>query len=71
MPDAPGFDEMPLCDVPAAPARDRGRGLTSVREAAGRRRLRSRFLRAGPGAVDARALLELLRSGHGATEDAA
>ena len=62
MPDAPGFDEMPLYDVPAAPA--------SVRQAASRRRLRSRFLRAGPEAVDDRELLELLLSGHGAIQDA-
>ncbi|MDE0406690.1 MAG: DNA repair protein RadC [Alphaproteobacteria bacterium] len=62
MPDGPGFDEMPLYDVPAAPA--------SVREAASRRRLRSRFLRAGPEAVDERELLELLLSGCGATHDA-
>ncbi len=55
MPDAPGFDEMPLYDVPAAPA--------SVREAHARRRLRSRFLRAGSEAVDDRDLLELLLSG--------
>ena len=55
MPDTPGFEEMPLYDVPAAPA--------SVREAHARRRLRSRFLRAGPDAVDDRELLELLLSG--------
>ena len=63
MPDAPGFDEMPLYDVPAAPA--------SVRESAIRRRLRSRFLRAGPEAVDDRDLLELLLSGHGPAQDTA
>ena len=51
----PGFDDMPLADMPAAPA--------SVRQAAQRRRLQSRFLRAGPGAVDDRDLLELLLSG--------
>ena len=62
MPDAPGFDDMPLYDVPAAPA--------SVGQAASRRRLRSRFLRAGPDAVDERELLELLLSGHGAIQDA-
>jgi len=62
MPDAPGFDEMPLYEVPAAPA--------SVRQAASRRRLRRRFLRAGPEAVDERELLELLLSGHGAIQDA-
>ena len=61
MPDAPGFDEMPLYDVPAAPA--------SIRQTASRRRLRSRFLRAGPEAVDERELLELLLSGHGPTQD--
>ena len=54
-PSGPGFDDMPLLDMPAAPA--------SVREAAQRRRLQSRFLRAGPGAVDDRDLLELLLSG--------
>ncbi|MDE0377611.1 MAG: DNA repair protein RadC [Rhodospirillales bacterium] len=62
MPDATGFNEMPLYDVPAAPA--------SVRQSASRRRLRSRFLRAGPEAVDDRELLELLLSGHGAIQDA-
>ena len=62
MPDAPGFDGMPLYDVPAAPA--------SVREAAGRRRLRGRFLRAGPEAVDDRELLELLLSGRPSVDDA-
>ena len=54
-PSGPGFHDMPLLDMPAAPA--------SVREAAQRRRLQSRFLRAGPGAVDDRDLLELLLSG--------
>ncbi len=53
-PDA-GLREMPLFDVPAAPV--------SVREAASRRRLRARFLRAGRHAVDDRDLLELLLSG--------
>ena len=63
MPDhTPGFDEMPLYDVPAAPA--------SVRETASRRRLRSRFLRAGRAAVDDRELLELLLSGHAGRADA-
>ena len=52
---APGFKEMPLNDMPAAPA--------SIREAASRRRLRDRFLRAGRDAVDDRDLLELLLSG--------
>ena len=62
MPDAPGFDEMPLYDVPAGPA--------SVREAHARRRLRSRFLRTGPEAVDDRELLELLLSGRRAADGA-
>ena len=53
-PDA-GLREMPLFDVPAGPA--------SVREAASRRRLRARFLRAGRHAVDDRELLELLLFG--------
>ena len=56
MPDSvPGFDEMPLYDIPAAPA--------SIPQAASRRRLRARFLRAGRQAVDDRDLLELLLSG--------
>ena len=55
MPDAPGFDEMPLFDMPAAPA--------SLRDVHARRRLRDRFLRAGSAAVDDRELLELLLSG--------
>ena len=50
-----GFDDMPLFDMPAPPA--------SVREAARRRRLQDRFLRAGREAVDDRDLLELLLSG--------
>ena len=58
----PGFDEMPLYDVPAA--------LASIRQAASRRRLRSRFLRAGRQAVDDRDLLELLLSGRHAADDA-
>ena len=58
----PGFDNMPLFDMPAPPA--------SVREAAQRRRLQSRFLRAGPEAVDDRDLLELLLSGSRAVPDA-
>ena len=51
----PGFRAMALLDMPAPPA--------SVREAASRRRLQGRFLRAGPEAVDDRELLELLLSG--------
>ncbi len=51
----PGFRDMPLFDLPAAP--------TSVREASRRRRLQSRFLRAGRAAVDDRELLQLLLSG--------
>ena len=63
MPDsAPGFDEMPLYDMPATPA--------SIRQAASRRRLRTRFLRAGREAVDDRDLLELLLSGHPSAGDA-
>ena len=57
-----GLREMPLFDVPAAPA--------SVREAASRRRLRARFLRAGRHAVDDRDLLELLLSGCRPADDA-
>ena len=59
---APGFDEMPLYDVPAGPA--------SIREAAGRRLLQRRFLRAGSEAVDDRDLLELLLSGRRSVDDA-
>ena len=71
MPDSvPGFDEMPLYHIPAAPAPDRGPGQAPVRRAASRRRLRSRFLRAGPEAVDDRELLELLLSGRQAADDA-
>jgi DNA repair protein RadC len=58
----PGLREMPLFDVPAAPV--------SVREAASRRRLRARFLRAGRAAVDDRELLELLLSGCRPADDA-
>ena len=63
MPDSvTGFDEMPLCDLPAAPA--------SIRKTAGRRRLQRRFLRAGREAVDDRDLLELLLSGCPPADDA-
>ncbi len=63
MPDSvTGFDEMPLYDLPAAPA--------SMRQAADRRRLRSRFLRAGREAVDDRELLELLLSGRPSVDGA-
>lgn len=63
MPDSvTGLDEMPLCDVPAGPA--------SIPRAAGRRRLRARFLRAGREAVDDRELLELLLSGSRSADDA-
>ena len=58
----PGFDEMPLYDMPAAPA--------SIRQAASRRRLRARFLRAGREAADDRDLLELLLSGRPSADDA-
>ena len=54
-PTGPGLDDMPLFDMPAAPA--------SVRESARRRRLQGRLLRAGREAVDDRELLELLLSG--------
>ena len=59
----PGFRDMPLYDVPAPPA--------SVREAASRRRLQARFLRAGREAVDDRELLELLLSGRRPATDTA
>ena len=63
MPDSvTGFDEMPLCDIPAGPA--------SIRQAASRRRLQARFLRAGREAVDDRELLELLLSGRPSVDDA-
>ena len=58
----PGFDEMPLYDMPAAPA--------SIRQAARRRRLQARFLRAGREAVDDRELLELLLAGRRKVDDA-
>ena len=58
-----GFDEMPLYDIPAGPA--------SIRQAAGRRRLQRRFLRAGREAVDERDLLELLLSSRRSVDDAA
>ena len=58
----PGFDEMPLYDMPAAPA--------SIRQAASSRRLRARFLRAGRQAVDEHNLLELLLSGRPSVDDA-
>ena len=65
----PGFRDMALFDVPAPPAPDRGPGQAPVRKAAGRRRLQTRFLRAGREAVDDRELLELLLSGcHSAAE---
>ena len=57
-----GFDEMPLYDVPAGPA--------SIRQAASRRRLQRRFLRAGRDAVDDRELLELLLFGRRSVDDA-
>ena len=63
MPDsAMGFDEMPLYDIPAGPA--------SIRQAAGRRRLRARILRAGSEAVDDQDLLELLLAGRASVDDA-
>ena len=66
----PGFDDIALFDVPAPPAPDRSPGQASVREAAHRRRLQSRLLRAGREAVDDRELLELLLSGRRAITDA-
>ena len=66
----PGLDEMPLYDMPAAPTPDRGPAQASMREAASRRRLRARFLRAGREAVDDRDLLELLLSGRPSVDDA-
>ena len=66
----PGFDEMPLYDMPAAPAPDRGPGQASIRQAARRRRLQARFLRAGREAVDDRELLELLLAGRRKVDDA-
>ena len=66
----PGFDEMPLYDMPAAPTPDRGPGQASFRQAASSRRLRARFLRAGREAVDDRDLLELLLSGRPSVDDA-
>ncbi len=66
----PGFDEMPLYDMPAAPAPDRGPGQASIRQAASSSRLRTRFLRAGREAVDDRDLLELLLSGRPSVDDA-
>ena len=65
----PGFDEMPLYDMPAAPTPDRGPGQASIRQAARRRRLRTRFLRAGREAVDDRELLELLLSRRPSVDD--
>ncbi len=63
MPDpVTGFDEMPLYDLPAGPA--------SIRQAAGRRRLQRRFLRASHEAVDDRDLLELLLTGCSSVDDA-
>ncbi len=68
MPDSvTGFDEMLLCDVPAP---DRGPGQALIRKAAGCRRLRRRFLRAGREAVDDRDLLELLLSGLQSADEA-
>ena len=66
----PGFDEMPLYDMPAAPAPNRGPGQASIRQAASRRRLQRRFLRAGREAVDDRDLLELLLAGRREVDDA-
>ena len=64
----PGFDDVALFDMPAPPSPDRS--PASVREAAHRRRLQSRLLRAGREAVDDRELLELLLSGRPAVTDA-
>ena len=66
----PGFDDIALFDIPAPPAPNRGPGLASIRETASRRRLQTRFLRAGREAVDDRELLELLLSGRRVVTDA-
>ena len=66
----PGIRDMALFDVPAPPAPDRSPGQAPVREAAGRRRLQARLLRAGREAVDDRDLLELLLSGRRRASDA-
>ena len=73
----PGLDERPLFDVPVPsvpnrgpPAPDTDPGApASIREAARRRRLQTRLLRAGREAVDDRELLELLLSGRGSNCD--
>ena len=65
----PGFDDIALFDMPAPPAPDRSPGQAPVREAASRRRLQSRLLRAGREAVDGCDLLELLLSGRPAITD--
>ncbi len=71
MPDSlPALDDMPLHDMPAAPAPDRGPGQALIRKTADRRRLQRRFLRAGREAVDDRDLLELLLSGRPPVDDA-
>ena len=57
----PALREIPLYDVPAAPA--------SVRQATSSRRLQRRFLRAGREAVDDRDLLELLLAGRPSVDD--
>ena len=72
-PDAtgPGLDDRPLFDISAPPVPDIDPGAPApVREAASRRRLRARLLRAGRTAVDERELLELLLSGCRAICDA-
>ena len=66
----PGFRDLAVLDMPAPPAPDRAPGQAPVREAAGRRRLQARFLRAGREAVDDRELLELLLSGRRRASDA-
>ncbi len=64
----PGFDDIALFDMPAPPPPDRS--PASVREAAHRRRLQSRLLRAGREAVDDRELVQLLLSGRPTVTDA-
>ena len=66
----PGFDDMPMFDMPAPPATDRCPGQASIRDSARRRRLQARLLRAGREAVDDRELLEILLSGRDSISDA-
>ena len=65
-----GFGDILMLDMPAPPAPDRGPGQAPVREAASRRRLQARLLRAGREAVDDSDLLEILLSGCRTVTDA-